>query len=270
VRPLRERLTSRLIRAAGRPFPPGWAETVRDFGLFSMGYGSAHLGVDASGETALLEKLADRWSDRDEVTVFDVGGYGGEYARAVRAAFGPRARVHTFEPNPVMYSSLLERVAGDGGITCHQLALGKEPGSARLFVDRVGSSRASLVEETFNVIQRPATESFEVTVATVDDVAAAQSIDRIDVIKVDVEGHELSVLQGAKGLLTRAAVDVVQFEFGEANVASRTYLRDFWELLGPRYDFFRLTARGPVRFQYRTKYEVFALETNYVAVARAA
>ncbi len=268
VQRLRERLTGRLIRLAGRPFPPKSVEAVRDFALFSMGIGSAHLGVERSGEGAFLHTLAARWSDRAEVTVFDVGGYSGEYAQAVRSAFGPKARIHCFEPNPVMYAGLQEKVAGDAGITCHQLALSHEPGSAQLFVDRRGSSRASLVEDTFTVIDRPATESFEVTVDTLDRVAQAQKVGRVDLLKVDVEGHELSVLRGAAELLTSGAVDVVQFEFGEANLASRTYLRDFWELLGWRYDFFRLTARGPVRFDYRTKYEVFALETNYVAIAR--
>ena len=235
-----------------------------------MGYGSAHLGVRSSGEGAFLETLAARWSGREQVTVFDVGGYSGDYARAVRSAFGPKARIHSFEPNPVMYAGLQEKLAGDAGISCHQLALGDEPGSARLFVDRVGSSRASLVEETFSVIERPTMESFEVTVGTLDGVAEAHEVDRIDLLKVDVEGHELSVLRGASGLLGRGAVDVVQFEFGEANLASRTYLRDFLDLLGSRYAFFRLTARGPVRFDYRTKYEVFALETNYLAMAKTA
>lgn len=232
-----------------------------------MGIGSAHLDVEESGERDFLHRLAGEWADRAEITVFDVGGYAGAYARAARSAFGARARIHCFEPNPVMYAGLEERVAGDNAITCHRLALSDERGSARLFVDRQGSSRASLVEGSFEVIERPATESFEVATETVDDVARAEDVERIDVLKIDVEGHELAVLRGARNLLARRAVEVIQFEFGEANLASRTYLRDFHELLGTGYELFRLTTRGPVRFEYRTKYEIFALETNYLAIA---
>jgi FkbM family methyltransferase len=232
-----------------------------------MGIGSASLDVPDSGEGRLLGALARSWPGRSEVTVIDVGAHAGSYTRATRAAFGPRARIHCFEPNPALFSSLLPRLAGDAGTTCHQVALGRAVGTATLFLDQPGSSRGSLIRETFDITRRPPAHSHEVSVKTLDQAARELGIDHIDLLKIDVEGHELAVLQGAEELLGRNAVDVVQFEFGERNLASRTYLRDFWELLGPRYSFFRVTPRGLVPIQYRPSCEVFALETNYVAVA---
>jgi hypothetical protein len=64
-------------------------------------------------------------------------------------------------------------------------------------------------------------------------------------------------------------IDVIQFEFGPANLYSRTNFFDFWETLSPRYDIFRLLPAGmePIKF-YEEQLEVY-LTTNYVAVRRA-
>jgi Methyltransferase FkbM domain len=47
---------------------------------------------------------------------------------------------------------------------------------------------------------------------SLDDYCAEQGVERIDYLKIDVEGAELNALQGARGLLARGAVSVIQFE----------------------------------------------------------
>ena len=245
----------------------GAMDRVRDIAYSGMGIGSASFYVDVSGEAALLRRLASLWPDREEIVVLDVGAHTGTYALAARAAFGPRAQIHCFEPNPALFEFLQPRLEHDPGIACHEAALSSESGSAPLFLDRTGSSRASLIEDSFDVTGRAIVHTHEVSVTTLDGFAGDAGISYIDVLKLDVEGHELEVLRGAGELLARGAIDVVQFEFGERNLASRTYLRDFFELLGPSFTFFRITPRGLVELEYRPKIEVFALETNYVAVS---
>jgi hypothetical protein len=94
-------------------------------------------------------------------------------------------------------------------------------------------------------------------------------VGRIDFLKLDVEGHELSILRGASRLLAEGRVSMLQFEFGPANIYSRTYFYDFWSLLSGSFDLYRIIPRGivPVRF-YGEHHEVF-LTTNYLAVRRA-
>jgi hypothetical protein len=55
-------------------------------------------------------------------------------------------------------------------------------------------------------------------------------------IKVDVEGGELSVLQGASKLLSLGAVDFIQIEFGHASRAARVYLHDIVNFIA-QYDY---------------------------------
>ena len=55
----------------------------------------------------------------------------------------------------------------------------------------------------------------EVKVITLDDFCSDKGIERISVLKIDTEGHDLAVLKGATGLLKRGAVDFVIFEFND-------------------------------------------------------
>lgn len=263
---LRSRVAAKVVQTAGWPLPLRSTDRLRDLATYAMGIGSASLSIHESGEEALLTQLASRWSGRTEITLFDVGAHVGDYALAARGAFGQKATIHCFEPNPSLFGTLAPRVSDDAGISCHELAVGKDTGSATLFLDAVGSSRGSLIRDTFNVTEKSVGASHEVAVTTLDEFARENDIARIDLIKLDVEGHELAVLQGAARLLADDAIEVVQFEFGERNLASRTFLRDFWDLFGPRYEISRVTPRGLVPIEYHPQCEVFARETNYVAM----
>jgi FkbM family methyltransferase len=263
---LRHRIAVGAVRQGGWPLPPRFVDRLRDVALAAMGIGSASFDLDKSGEGRLLDLLSSRWAEHDRVTVLDVGGHAGAYARAARSAFGSRAEIHCFEPNPALYASLRELLSSDPGIRCHEVALGSAPGAAQLFLDREGSARGSLVPGTFEVAGQRIESTHTVEVSTLDRVAHDLQLDRVDLLKIDVEGHELAVLEGAEELLAAGRVEAVQFEFGERNLASRTYLRDFFELLGPRFRFHRVTPRGLVPLEYRPKIEVFALATNYLAL----
>ncbi|WP_343354260.1 FkbM family methyltransferase [Helicobacter mastomyrinus] len=54
--------------------------------------------------------------------------------------------------------------------------------------------------------------------------------------KLDVEGHELDVLNGAKSLFVRVDTDRLTFEFGGCNINMRTFSQDFWCFL-KAYDY---------------------------------
>jgi FkbM family methyltransferase len=251
----------------GRLLPDRAVDRLRDFAHLTMGVGSGHLGVNASGERHVLRKLAMVWAGREAVTVVDVGAHKGEYTDAVLDAFGAKARIHCFEPNPERFARLSERFAGGSTVTCHEIALSRASGLGSLHLDQAGSPRGSLEADTHRISGHPIQASMEVQLTTLDTAADKLGLTHVDLLKIDVEGHETAVLEGCAGLLRRQAVEVVQFEFGQANLASRTYLRDFFELLGPGFTFFRIGPRGLRQLEYDPKLEIFSWETNYLAVA---
>jgi hypothetical protein len=104
-------------------------------------------------------------------------------------------------------------------------------------------------------------------VTTLDNFCEARSISSIALLKLDVEGHELAVLEGARRMLGDA-IGMIQFEFGPANIYSRTFFYDFWSLFCDRFDLFRIIPRGIVPVPYYGEHREIFLTTNYVAIRR--
>lgn len=112
-------------------------------------------------------------------------------------------------------------------------------------------------------------DAINVPVTTVDCFLQDRSIERIDLMKMDVEGFEFSVLQGAKESLAAGRIHMVQFEFNQMNVHSRTFFRDFKELLRD-FAFYRILNNGvllSLADQPTPLLEIFA-QQNIVVIRR--
>lgn len=88
-----------------------------------------------------------------------------------------------------------------------------------------------------------------------------------NLIKLDVEGHELDVLSGGKEILGK--VEVVQFEFGGCNIDTKTYFQDFWYFF-QALDFalFRVTPFGVRLIENYSEEDEYFRTTNFLAVSR--
>lgn len=107
-------------------------------------------------------------------------------------------------------------------------------------------------------------------VVTLDSVIASERIEFVDFAKLDIEGHELFALRGAREALAERRIGALSFEFGSGNVNSRTFFRDYWDLLIPAgFRISRITPGGrrvpvPVPVYYEDL-EYFRGVSNYVA-----
>ncbi len=110
--------------------------------------------------------------------------------------------------------------------------------------------------------------SCDVPVITIDGFLTQNSLNHVNLLKIDTEGHELAVLKGAVCALRDGHIDVIHFEFNEMNVASRVFFRDFVELLED-YDLYRLVRDGliPIREYVAIQCELFAYQ-NIIAVRK--
>lgn len=88
-----------------------------------------------------------------------------------------------------------------------------------------------------------------------------------DFFKIDVEGHELSVLEGLGALIKE--LKVIQFEFGGTDIDSRVFFQDFWKFFERKdFDLYRLTPKGKILVNsYSENDEVFSF-TTYFAITR--
>jgi FkbM family methyltransferase len=139
-------------------------------------------------------------------TVFDVGAHVGQSATRYLHRF-PHARVYSFEPVKATYQELLDNVGAHPHSVAVNVALGDADTKATIALHS-RSDMASLVAA------EPGAEGQEVPVHTLDGYCRDSGIERIDYLKIDTEGYDLRVLEGAAGMLGRHAVALVEVEAG--------------------------------------------------------
>src|SRR5262249_31713012 len=136
--------------------------------------------------------------------IFDVGANVGQTARTYRRLF-PSSQIWSFEPFPSSYESLC-RSLPDQRFHPVPIALSDQVGSTTLHVGAESITNSLLVRgsDTGKMI--------EVETDTVDHFCSTHEIDQIDILKVDVEGAESRVFQGAQQIFSRGAVRSVFVE----------------------------------------------------------
>jgi FkbM family methyltransferase len=167
----------------------------------------------------------------DAPVIFDVGAHTGTFLKEARTRTGPDCVIHAFEPAIFTFRELLRNFGNDERVRLNRCALSAVAGTGVLFYDVVGSQLASLTPRPrFGV----GAHSEGVRLETLDGYCEANAITHIDLLKLDVEGHELDILEGANELLNREAIKRILLEFGGCNVDTRIFFRDIYEFLAAK------------------------------------
>lgn len=145
-------------------------------------------------------------------TFFDVGANTGSTAAEALLRF-PGARIVCFEPHPVTFDRLAAAYGKEPRVAAHNTALGRAAGEAPLFQYESSQLNSLIPDAPYAVRFRTRGETITVPVTTLDRFCAEQGIDRIDVLKVDTEGFDAAVLEGAREMLARRAIRFVYTEF---------------------------------------------------------
>lgn len=230
---------------------------------FLLGKGSG-VGWDMEEEIAAARALIRR----PDPVVFDIGANVGTWTQGLLAAI-PGATVFMFEPSVQCWPEIERR-----GFTTAELirsAVGEQAGKAKLHISSDFDHSASLHSRGDSYCRDNDYREVEIDVTTIDDFMAVRGIERVDYVKMDIEGHELFALHGARRALEERRIGAFAFEFGTANVNSHTFFRDFWQFLTEAgFRVSRITPGGrllPVD-QYYEDYEYFRSVSNYVAELR--
>jgi FkbM family methyltransferase len=134
--------------------------------------------------------------------IVDVGAHYGESIMEYRALW-PSCDVLAFEPSSRTYQRLQENAPDN--VECIHAGCSNEPGEAYLYHHSDdGSNSLSVVSE--------GGESVRLT--TLDEEIASRGIDCIDLLKIDVEGHEAAVFAGASETIASGILRSVLVEVG--------------------------------------------------------
>lgn len=220
-----------LARAArtesGRQFVEQLVEEAQ--GHLGIGTGSQ---VHSSGEEAVFALVKQRSDPASPLCIFDVGANQGQYLRLIQQHLaGVPCSVHCFEPSPTTFKILAQNAGDRAGVTLNPFGLGREAGEFDLHSDAEGSGLASLSHRRLDHFGIQFSRRERVELRTLDAYCAANGVDRIDLLKLDVEGHELDALRGGARTFAERRVRAVTFEFGGCNIDSRTFFQDFYYFL---------------------------------------
>ena len=265
-----KRLIRRSIAAAGPVVgwcaAKGWLDRGAHGFSFLDGFGAGS-GWDAEAEAIAAAALIQS----SDPVIFDVGANRGVWSQKLAANLGSkRGRYFLFEVAPYCFEPLRAACDALGNATIIPLAVGDKPGTASFYKPEEFSGLASLHERRDVGVRQRTYDVMEVECVTLDAFVEKQGIDTVAFAKFDIEGHELFALKGASNLLAAQRITALQFEFGSANVNSRTFFRDFWDLLkGNGYNIYRvIPGGGRVEIErYSERLEYFHSATNYLAVA---
>jgi FkbM family methyltransferase len=257
-----------LARVTGGDTAQRFLAKVADTAQYLMGIGA---GTDAaaSGERVVIDRLRRLTASDAPLIVFDVGANRGQFLALVLQRMGDRpVRVHAFEPGAA-FRELAERFGRHPSVAINNAGLGRAPGKAVLHSERAGSGLSSLYRRNLAHFGIEFSAAEDVVIDSVDEYCRRTGVGRIDLLKIDVEGHELDVLRGAEKLFADRGVRMVTFEFGGCDIDSRTFFQDFWYFFRERGmgRFFRITPSGylaPIR-HYREADEQFRT-TNYLVL----
>lgn len=193
--------------------------------LMGIGAGS---DVEASGESAVFRFLQP-WLG-SPVVIFDVGANMGQFLTVARTQLHKTDAVfQCFEPSHTGYAAMQRGFGQCHDVFLNKLAVGRQPGRGDLWYDSPGSGLASLTRRDLGHFGIRFDESESVEITTIDRYCSDCGIERIDLLKMDIEGHELDALNGAATMFGRHAINAVMFEFGGCNIDTRTFFRDFWQ-----------------------------------------
>lgn len=197
--------------------------------LMGIGAGSS---PQSSGETTVLRLVKTRLHPAERpFCAFDVGANKGQFLSVLLSEFtGTDFVVHAFEPGMEAFRTLSEKFSAAAPIRLNNLALSDKPGNLTLYADAAGSGMSSLLHRDGRHLGVDFSHVQTIAATTLDAYVAQNGVKVIDFLKLDVEGAELTVLQGAETTFYERRVRSVMFEFGGANIDSRTYFRDFYYL----------------------------------------
>jgi FkbM family methyltransferase len=234
---------------------------------YMMGIGSGG-GVQDSGEQSVFRVLKQF---QPPYCIFDVGSNKGQFLQLIIDHIGDHNfTTHCFEPSLETFKRLTEVSKGDGRIRLNNMAVGKEKGQGVLYSDRAESEIASLTKRKLDHFSIDFNKTETVEINTIDSYCSDNLISHINLLKMDIEGHELDALVGAKRMLAERAIDIVMFEFGGCNIDTRTFFQDYWYFFKERdFSIFRITPSGylhPIK-SYKEIHEQFRA-TNFLAMLK--
>lgn len=151
----------------------------------------------------------------EAITIFDVGAHDGRTAKLYRKYF-PESKIYSFEPTPNTFRQLKNNISSYQNVEVFNVALSNFVGQTNFFINNSSMTNSllkPLSDETYNSNDIYATkEKIKVDTDTIDNFCSVNKIEKINILKIDVQGAERDVLNGTVDMLKKKNIDLIYLE----------------------------------------------------------
>lgn len=211
-----------------------------------------------------LRKKKEPFSDQKKLitskfpVILDAGFHNGQTSRKYRQFF-PSSKIWGFEPTSDLYLNSLKSFSKDDKLIIQQKAISDKVGFTEFCINNISSTNSLLPRnekgKKYFSPEADLKEKIQVKTTTIDQIIKDQDLDKIDILKMDIQGGELMALKGAIQALENQKIDLIYLEmfFIEHYSNSPMYfdlakmLSDYGYKIFSLYDL-RYAADGQLRY----------------------
>lgn len=213
----------------------------------------------------------------DNPIIFDVWANIWQYLKDINKFITTPSTVYCFEPQLEVFNKLKEVCFESHHHKIYPINVwfGDIKGFISIYSelwwrhDKEQSCSSMLPTNITNFLSKQISEE-RIYIDTIDDFYKENMIGHIHFLKIDIEGYEFKCLQWAKTLIEQDKIDIIQLEHNRCAIASRTFLKDYWDIFSTKYVICRPLSND--RWLYLMKnYDIYLESftyTNYVIIKK--
>lgn len=222
-----------------------------------------------SGELHFIADVSRQYPT--PIVFFDIGANVGEYTATLATKRNNDGdSYHLFEPQKSCFEVLQNKFTDHTNIELNNIGLSDMKNQSTIYKDAEKSGLTSLYKRNLDYYNVKMDVEEKISLDTAENYIKTNNIKKIHLIKIDVEGNEIKTLTGFGSYLNSNFIDLIQFEYGGANIDSHTNLMDFYNLLLPRgFKIYKMMKHGLEPREYNPRLDNFVCQ-NYVAISEKA
>jgi FkbM family methyltransferase len=187
----------------------------------------------------------------------------------IQRKYGVECSISAFEPTKKSFEILKQRFETQASVQLFNYGISNTDTQAQIFYDAEGSTLASLFQRDLSHFDDPKATpklSETITLKTLKNHIEQNKIEKIDFLKIDIEGNELRAFEGLGAYLRPDFIQIIQFEYGGANIDAGVFLKQIFEILqNVGFVLYKITPNGLEKRSYHPNIENFQY-ANYVAL----